>query len=277
MKSFLLIIFLLAIAFVLYIFANPSVYYAVSDKISGHIQSVKENKNLSWLGDIFSNKENQTVSYTPILMYHHVKNHTENDDEVEKGLSVQIDNFKSQMNYLYQNSYKSISLDQLFSDGGQKNVVITFDDGYKDVYKNAYPVMKQYGLTGTIFMIADFVGKERYLSWNELKELNSAGWQIESHTLSHPNLTNVSEEEAWDQIYESKSEIEKNIGRIVTFLSYPAGQYDKEIIELTQKASYTGAVGTDKGVENSIDGIYHLKRERVGGYSSLNDFIGLLE
>ena len=169
-------------------------------------------------------------------------------------------------------NYKTIFLDELFIDNEQKNVVVTFDDAYKDVITNAYPILEKYNFQATVFVITDFVGKDRYLTWEDIKTLKKNGWHIESHTLTHPNLSNISEKEAKRQIYESKNKIEKNLGTIVRFLSYPAGKYDDDIIELTKEAGYTGAVSTDKGIENSAVDIYKLKRERVGGYDTFDGF-----
>jgi peptidoglycan/xylan/chitin deacetylase (PgdA/CDA1 family) len=275
-KFFMGLLFLMGLVLMLYIFASPENYDKVSNRAESILSSIDiANYRSSSSQNNRTKKPRKSVNI-PILMYHHVKNHQEYDDEVEKGLSVKIANFQEQMKYLDSNGYQTISLDQLFSDGGQKNIVITFDDGYKNVFTNAYPIMKEFDLTGTVFVITDFVGKDRYMNWDELRELYNAGWQIQSHSLTHPNLTNISLEEAWNQIYNSKIDIEKNISQIVTFLSYPAGKYNEEIIELIKKANYNGAVSTERGIENTQENIYHLKRERVGGHSSIRDFIGLL-
>lgn len=276
LRSCCLIIFLLALLVGLYIFANPSTIHKTTDRINQFIENIETNKSSNILSKIFTKNQTQ-ISNTPILMYHHVKNHKESDDEVEKGLSVEIDNFSEEMQYLYDEGYDSISLGELFNASDKKTVVLTFDDGYKDVYENAYPIMKEYNLTGTVFVITDFVGNDGYMSWSDLKKLSDAGWKIESHTESHPNLTNISAEDAWQQIYNSKIEVEANIGDIVTFFSYPAGKYNDEVVDLVKKAGYSGAISTDQGIENNINKMYNLKRERVGGYSELQDFIGLLK
>lgn len=275
-KSFFLIIFLLTIAGGLFVLANPSACHVATERINIYIKSAKKSKKFSWVGNIFPEKEKIT-SETPILMYHHVKDHQTDDDDIEKGLSIPLEQFSKQMIYLHENNYQTISLDDLFMDDNENNIVLTFDDGYHDIYENAFPIMKKYNYTGTIFIITNYIGEDRYLDLNEIRELKQAGWQIESHTLSHPNLANISQEEEKNQISESKRIIEESVGNVVTFLSYPAGKYDDETIELTKKAGYRGAVTTNEGNSNNIEDIYKLNRERVSGYSEIGDFIGLLQ
>lgn len=275
-KSFFLLILLFIVIGGLYMLANPSAYYRATSRISYFKETIMDNENLSWVKSAFTNPKKQTTSNTPILMYHHVKNHLDSDDEIELGLSVPIVNFTEQMKYLKNNGYKTISLNELFIDNQEKNIVLTFDDGYQNVYKNAFPIMKNLGLSGTVFVITDFVGKDRYMNWSELNELKKEGWQIESHTITHPNLTNIDSKSAWNQILNSKLEIEKNIKGNVQSFSYPAGKYNDEVVKLVKEAGYKNAVSTDRGIENTMENIYHLKRERVGGYSGLQDFIGLL-
>ncbi len=260
----------------LFVLANPSACHVATERINIYIKSAKKSKKFSWVGNIFPEKEKIT-SETPILMYHHVKDHQTDDDDIEKGLSIPLEQFSKQMIYLHENNYQTISLDDLFMDDNENNIVLTFDDGYHDIYENAFPIMKKYNYTGTIFIITNYIGEDRYLDLNEIRELKQAGWQIESHTLSHPNLANISQEEEKNQISESKRIIEESVGNVVTFLSYPAGKYDDETIELTKKAGYRGAVTTNEGNSNNIEDIYKLNRERVSGYSEIGDFIGLLQ
>jgi hypothetical protein len=145
----------------------------------------------------------------PVLNYHRVA------DNVNNPLTLSTEEFNEQMDYLYQHGYKDITPDDLLSylQHGtalpDKSVLITFDDGYRDTYTNAYPILKKYGFTASVFLITDVVGhNDWYLNWEQVKEMHQAGFVISSHTLSHVPLTTVSPGEALLQLQKSKEGIE---------------------------------------------------------------------
>lgn len=214
----------------------------------------------------------QNQSKNPILMYHHVKDAKSTDNAVEKGLSVAPLNFEEQMAYLYAKGYATIPLSQLFSDRNEKRIVITFDDGYKDVYTNAYPVMSRLGFKGTVFLITDSVGKPGYLTWEEVKQMKKDGWDFGSHSVGHPNLATRSQSERERQIKQSKLVIEQKIGGVANFFSYPVGSYNEDVINDVKEAGYEGAVTTISGNVNSQKDWYVLKRVRVSAYDDLASF-----
>lgn len=207
---------------------------------------------------------------SPILLYHYVQ-------KGPNSLYVSLLNFEEQMAYLSAKGFQTISLNDLFEKPSAKKFVITFDDGYKDVFENAYPILKRLGFKATVFVIVNEVGKQGYLDWEEIKILEKEGWSFGSHTLTHRNLLSLKKEGAEKEILESKEELEVKLKNPVNFFCYPVGKYSQEIIEMVSEAGYKGAVTTLSGLDNTISEIYQLKRIRVSGFDTLESFIKKLK
>ncbi|MBC7327429.1 polysaccharide deacetylase family protein [bacterium] len=220
-----------------------------------------------------TNSDKEFVEEVPILMYHHVRIPPPQAKRLEKILTVTPSDFFQQMNALYQAGYRTISLNQLFEKKWEKRFIITFDDGYKDVIQEAYPILESFGFKATIFVITNEIGKPGHLDWWDIKFLESQGWEVGSHTVSHQNLCHLSMQNQWKEIYQSKVILEKALGHKVYFLSYPAGRFNEQVINLVKMAGYKGAVSTLPGRENKIEDIYKLKRVRVNGGTPLSYFM----
>lgn len=197
----------------------------------------------------------------PILMYHSIK--------YEKGNELRIpkDKFKQQMQYLKDDGFHPISFDELYSYYvfnealPDKPIVITFDDGYKDNYTNAYPVLKDLGFKATIFMITNSIGDTSdYITADQLKEMDKNGIDIESHTVTHKYLSKLSYDEQKKELYDSKTKIEETLGKSVKYIAYPFGDYNDDTLKLTEQLGYKLAVTTKEGTSNKSQGIYKLKR-----------------
>lgn len=197
----------------------------------------------------------------PVLNYHQVNN------EAHNALTLSAEEFEAQMAYLNRSGYTAISPDQLvdYLQFGKplpaKPILITFDDGYEDNYRVAYPILQKYHFTATIFLITDFVGHNgRYLTWKQVKEMRDNGFSFESHTLSHLLLSKASDEEIRSQLVKSKEALEWRLGKKVEYLAYPGGFYDQRVIELAKQAGYRAAFTIDLGRNNIYCGLYTLNR-----------------
>jgi len=212
----------------------------------------------------------------PILMYHSISN----VDPTNSSLVISRDFFSRQMQYIKEHDYDVISLDKLVRmmregvDIPQNYVVLTFDDGYRDFYTDAYPVLKKHGFTATIFLTTGYLGKGAgympCISWEEAEELAEDDLiDIGSHTLSHHLLPLLSLEEAREEIFLSKQILEERFRKPVTTFCYPAGALDDSIKEIVKEAGYETAVGTayQRG-QYKNDDFYVLKRVFVSNISS---------
>lgn len=213
-----------------------------------------------------------SLEEVPILMYHHIRVPPPGAKRLERILTVTPSDFFQQMELLYEEGYRTISLKDLFAKQWQRRFIITFDDGYKDVIEEAYPILASFGFKATIFLIVDEIGKPGHLDWEDVKFLESQGWEVGSHTLSHQNLTHLSPQKQWEEIYLSKGILEKKLRHPILFLSYPSGRFNEQVIELVKLAGYKGAVSTIPGRANKIEDIYKLKRVRVTGGTPLSFF-----
>jgi peptidoglycan/xylan/chitin deacetylase (PgdA/CDA1 family) len=203
---------------------------------------------------------------TRILCYHKV-----NDDE--KGyMCVPTETFRNHMKWLSENGYRSAGLfDLLEGKTDEKSVVITFDDGYEDNYLNAFPIMREYGFAGTIFLIARKIGEQSYLKISQIQEMHKADFEFGSHTLSHPNLKPLSADEKRREISDSKIVIEKLLGMQCDFFCYPFGHFDKESIEIVKDCGYRGACSNTPGDNRRINNRFLLERTEMAPHDTADD------
>ncbi len=213
----------------------------------------------------------------PILMYHSVQ-------DKDGTFFVSPENFARQMEFIKKNGYEVISLDQLVKSikSGKplkhNKVVITFDDGYEDNYKYAYPVLKQLGFPATIFLITDFMGKSfsdlpGFLSWEEIGLMSREGVSFGAHTKRHLYLGVIRDEKAaFEEISGSKKAIEQQINMPVDYFCYPTGGFCARAKQLVVLAGYKGACATNRGVNINNKDVYQLKRIKVTNFDLAKPF-----
>jgi peptidoglycan/xylan/chitin deacetylase (PgdA/CDA1 family) len=187
----------------------------------------------------------------PILMYHSIS-------DGNNPLSVSIENFDKQMRFMSQNGYKTMSLQKLTNIPDRKSFIITFDDGYEDIFLNALPILKKYDFTATCFFVSNFIGK--YNAWDENKKefiklnlmnINQISLWIDnnmdvgSHTSDHKNLVNLDYNEKTLQIINPKKYFNEVFKLDVKTFSYPFGSFDDECFNIV-KDNYNFAVTTNR-------------------------------
>ncbi len=150
------------------------------------------------------------------------------------------------------------------SEPENKEVFLTFDDGYESVYTHAFPILERFGFSATIFLISGWVGKKnlwdanwgrqfKHLSWLQIEELKSFGFNFGSHTVNHPDLTKLNQKEVEYELINSKNLIEDKLGERVLFLSYPFGRYNQKVKRIAQKTGYRYAFTICPDPENPSD------------------------
>ncbi len=221
----------------------------------------------------------------PILMYHYLGTPPANADIYRRDLSVAPDLFAAQLDRLQDEGYAVISLYDLAahllqgSTLPEKPVVLSFDDGYRDNYENAYPLLRERQMNATFFIVTDFIDRERpeYLTWDMVREMYAGGMSIEVHGVDHTTLRGRSQADLEYQALRSYETIQDRIGIRPRFLSYPAGEFDSKAIEIFRSANYWAAVTTIQGVTQSSDKRFELQRIRIRGTTTPDDLIRLLE
>lgn len=220
--------------------------------------------------------------HVPILMYHYVDDTPPPAGPYADGLTVRTKDFRAEMEYLVENGYHTVSLaDVYLAMAGEKHlpekpVALTFDDGGIDNYEVAFPLLKEYGLMGTFFVITGKVGREGQMRWEQLREMTAQGMSIQSHTVSHPDLRGVSASKLKSELIDSRKAIADAVGEPSYVLSYSSGAYDGTVIEATRAAGYVMAVATDKGTEGDPAAVYEMRRRRVQAFLPLTTFAKLV-
>jgi len=221
----------------------------------------------------------------PILMYHYVSELPPDPDVYRLDLTVLPENFYAQLQYLADAGYHTITLTDLYLHLTQgyplpeKPIVLTFDDGYRDAYEVVFPLLLDYGFTGTFFVLATPTHFESpdYMTWAQMKEMSDAGMEIQSHGRDHVDLRGRSYDYLVYQTVGIQEAIQYHTGRLPRFFCYPSGQYDADVIGVLESAGYWGAVTTAWGKTHTQDNFFEMPRLRIRGSDTLEGFIDKLE
>jgi len=219
----------------------------------------------------------------PILMYHHVAKAPPEADAIRLDLSVDPAAFAQQMDWLLRNGYQAISLADLSEHllAGHplpgKPVVLTFDDGYDDNYSQAFAILRHRGLSGTFFIITDVVGQPGYMTWQQIAEMTRADMLTAAHGRTHTDLALSGPESTTWQVTGSRTILEEKTGRPVRFYCYPSGRYTAQTISILRAQGYIGAVSTAYGATHTVATLFELKRVRIRGADTLEQFVSKLE
>ncbi len=179
----------------------------------------------------------------PILMYHHVGDWGPSRDDWAPWV-VKPKDFEAQLDWLRTHDYHTITLHQLIAHREhdaplpEKPVVLTFDDGWGEDLGIARQYLEPRGMKGVFFVYTGAVVGSPYLSWSEVKALDSEGHEIESHTISHPDLRTLNDESLAREMRESKATLERELGHPVEAIAYPFGLDDPRVDHAAEDAGY---------------------------------------
>ena len=202
--------------------------------------------------------------HLPILGYHRVGEFK--GDHVP---TVSPQAFEWQLDYLARHRYQVLSLDAvvgLLERGGpfpQRCVVITFDDGYEETHRIAWPLLKARRFPAAVFVTPNEVGLTGFASWQQVVEMSRDGITIGSHTMNHVYLPLAQENRLNDEIAGSKRVIEERISEPIRFLSYPVGGFTPLVSMLARKAGYRAACTTNRSVSGHQLDLMALRRIKI--------------
>jgi peptidoglycan/xylan/chitin deacetylase (PgdA/CDA1 family) len=214
----------------------------------------------------------------PVLAYHKIDEPTA--DIKLRGAFTSPKNFARQMRYLKRRNYEFYTASELidfYNKNGTfppKAITLTFDDGWKDNYTNAFPIMKALGIKATIFLVpscigemsakvvADGEGERQHLALEDILEMSEHGIEFGSHTLNHKLLHQISDKEVEFEVTESKKEVENLLCKPCRVFAYPAGFYTDAAQIAVKRAGYIAAFSTVYGEQENIN-LYALNRIEI--------------
>lgn len=219
--------------------------------------------------------QNEGSTKIPILTYHKIVDIDKEQDNYSWNLSIAVETFREQMKFLKNNEYEILHLKDLkYRKGGEKSIILLFNDGYKNFYENAFPIIKEYGLSASISIITSKVDDTEYLDREQIKELSSAGIEIISHTINHPILTELTDEQIRYELAESKRLLENLLGDTVDGFVYPIGKYNNQIKTVLESLNYNYAVTTNYGLLDLTESSFlQLPIIRIDNRDTINSFI----
>jgi peptidoglycan/xylan/chitin deacetylase (PgdA/CDA1 family) len=193
---------------------------------------------------------NYSHTKIPILLYHAL---FEGKGNAEK-YAITTSEFEHHINYLSEKGFESISFDA-FLNGYQplpnkKYIIITFDDGNYSDYSSAFPILKKYDFVATFFVTVGRIGEHDYLDWGHLREMIDGGMSIQSHSLNHLFLSDLSKDNLRKELTESKKILEDKLSLPVHFISLPGGFYSQQVLKTARDAGYKGVVTSRPGLNS---------------------------
>ena len=196
-------------------------------------------------------------------------------------LFVRPNDFEGQMNWLAHHGYHAVTLKRVYdywtkgSPLPQHAVVVSFDDGYLSQYTRAFPVLRAHHWPGVVNMEVNFLQPVGGLRPWRVRKLIDAGWELDAHTLTHPDLTTLDDARLWQEVNGSRVALRRKFHVPVDFFCYPAGRYDGKVIAAVKLAGFLGATTTNYGLARP-PGFFTLARVRVNGSDGVEGFASKL-
>ena len=218
----------------------------------------------------------------PVLMYHRVGI---SNNAWENRYCIPPDQFAKHMSHLAKKGMRACSTTDFFAWLEQKQTLpegsflLTFDDGFMDVYEHAAPVLQELNWPATVFLVSRLIGKRDewcktqnpsgatfpLLAHEHISAMCDMGFTFQSHTRLHPDLTTLSHADLTEDLTGSRRDLEDLLGEQVRYLAYPYGRLNGHVLEATQAAGYEAAFSTQPGFNRQDINLYRIRRLDVFG------------
>lgn len=213
-----------------------------------------------------------SVIHVPILMYHYVEYVKDKGDKIRISLNTLPSALEQEIKTLTEAGYTFMTNSELSDtlDGKSslppKPILLTFDDGYRDFYTDAYPILKKYHTKATQYVISGFLNSSNHLTSSQLQEIAKDGLvEIGAHTVHHIWLKGQSLKTVSNEVFQSRETLEKLINKPVISFAYPFGAFDEQAVQVVKDAGFRSAVSTIPGVDQRQEYRFFLYRLRPGG------------
>lgn len=210
----------------------------------------------------------------PVLMYHIVSTNPDPSNEYQ----VSLTEFKKQMDYLKNNGYTTLSIDEYHNilnkttSMPSKPVLLTFDDGTSDFYSNVYPILKQYAMKATSFVVTNWIDASNYMTTSQIKTIIANSIDVQNHTTTHQNLTGLTYNQKYKIINDANTKMKSIMGKPTTSFAYPYGEYDSDSISILKNLDYKTVFKGGGGITTNTSDKYALPRIMISGKDTLPVF-----
>lgn len=211
----------------------------------------------------------------PILMYHLVGDPPPAAPFPE--LYVRPSDFRGQVRWLAAHGYRAVTLETVWNAWHGRGslpahtVVFTFDDGYRSIATRARPILQGQHWPGVLNLKVGNISDRSGFGAGRIRDLIRAGWEVDSHTLTHPDLTTLDATALRREVAGSRAVIRSRFHVPADFFCYPAGRYDDTVVAAVRAAGYFGATTTNYGLARPGDP-YRLDRVRVNRSDGVSGF-----
>jgi peptidoglycan/xylan/chitin deacetylase (PgdA/CDA1 family) len=173
------------------------------------------------------------------------------------------DLFRNQMNWLKASGFRGLSVSEALLFKREPSVCITFDDGCETDLIVAAPILLEIGFRATFYLTSGFLDQPGYLSHEQVRQLDSMGFEIGCHSMTHPYLSDLSDAELGREIVAAKQEIEQIVGHSIAHFSCPGGRYDRRTLETARRAGFRTVANSHFHANSTSTGKYELGRVAV--------------
>jgi peptidoglycan/xylan/chitin deacetylase (PgdA/CDA1 family) len=215
----------------------------------------------------------------PVLMYHRISELPPDAGPLLRDLTVHPADFDRQIRYLVQNQYTVLTAGQVERAVrfGQplsvKAVALTLDDGYDDNFTQAFPILRRYGLDGTLFLVTGTVGTTGHVTWDDARQMLAERMEFGSHSVHHLDLTVLAAADLDRELAQSKEDLEQELAVTIDQIAYPSGQYNRRVMERARRAGYEAGWKKGGGWVTPASDPLMLPRVRVRGDTTMAEFI----
>ncbi len=197
-------------------------------------------------------------------------------------LFVRPSDFAGQIRWLAAHGFHAVTLHQVYdywlrgTPLPAQPIVLSFDDGTLGQHTHALPVLRKLHWPGVLNLKVNALKSKYTLPPWRVRQMLAAGWELDSHTITHPDLTQVGDAQLWHEVDGSRVELRQMFHVPVDFFCYPSGRYDARVIAAVRRAGYLGATTTNYGLARPAD-IYTLDRIRINSSDGISGFARKLQ
>jgi peptidoglycan/xylan/chitin deacetylase (PgdA/CDA1 family) len=217
----------------------------------------------------------ELASHIVFLMYHELELPGRRLCQSEPGYVRYILNqeaFCTQMEWLKNSGFRGLSVSEALRYPQKPSIAITFDDGCETDLIAAAPVLREYGFRATFYLTSGFLGTPGYLSADQVRALQAFGFEIGCHSMTHPYLSDLPDDQLKREIVDAKLQIEQIVGHAIEHFSCPGGRYDRRTLEMARRAGFRTVANSRCHANSAGTGLYELGRVAMMRDMPLGDF-----